>query len=351
MMAMFTELRRRGGFLSANFRPVAGSTGSHSDSLTWDIKRYTDKIAGTATKNTGSNINQTTLFSSKDIELPTYAEAVAIAAADLVNRMAGENPFDAATRSYTSRFVTLANEALVEMDNLIARSVEVQAAQILQTGELALPGAVPFAADFKPKASHFPTAAITWDNVATAVPLDELESLANQIKTDSRRRVVRAIFGRTALQEFLATDQVTERADIARINMVNVDPRIDDRGAHRYGVLQFGGYEVEMWHYDDEYEPFAGGANVPFVDADKVILLPDYSARGGLVIASVVVPQIVGPDPRVAQFVSMPTTSELGYDLVPNVWTDNEGTVVNAGFRTRVVLIPQEMDGFGCLTT
>lgn len=351
MMREFRELRRLGGFLTSFYRPIEGSTGKTSDTVSWDIVRYQDLIAGTVDKNTGANINKTERFSTKDIEPPTYNEAVAINSADLVNRLPGENPFSAAERSYTSRFITAANEALVEMDALISRSVEVQASQIFQTGELALEGARPFAADFFPKASHFPSASTVWSDATNAVPLDDLESLANQIKTDSRRRVMRAIFGRTALREFLATDQVTGRADIARFNLVNVDPRLQDFGASRYGLVTTGAYDLEMWQYDDEFEPLAGGGNQTYVDDDKVILLPDYNQRGGLVVTSVIVPQILPPDPRVAAFISMPTRSRAGYDLVPNVWTDSEGLTINAGFRTRVVLIPQEIDGFGCLTT
>lgn len=348
MMALYRESRRKGNFLSSFFRPIAGSTGSTATTLTWDIVRYTDKIAGTTDKNTGANINTVGKFTSKEIEPPMYNEAVAIDARDLNNRVPGQDPFSAANMAFTARFMAIANEAMVEMSSLIDRSVELQAAQILQTGLLVLPGARPFSADFKPKASHFPTAGIAWSNVATAVPIDDIESLANQIRTDSRKNVVRAIFGRTALREFLNTDQVKEAADIRRMELIDVDPQIRDRGAIPYGTLVANGYELEMWHYQEEYEPFVPAANVRFVDDDKVILLPKDPA---LVVASLQVPRIVGPDPRVSGLISPPTKSELGFDITPNVWTTAEGNVVYAGMAAQVVLVPQGIDEFGAITT
>ena len=348
MMQMYREDQDRGGFLSAWFRPVRNSTGSTGTSLVWDSQRFSRKIAGTIDHGTGSNLNEAARFSTKEFEPPEYGEAVAINAHDLVTRMAGEDPFSASNRSYASRFIKLVGDALLESGRLIDRGVEVQAAQIMQTGQLSLAGASPYSADFKPKASHFVTVGTAWSDSVNAVPLDDIENLAHTIRVDSKKRVTTAIMGRTALKEFLECDQVKERADLRRVNMLAIDPRIDNRGAHLYGTIIAGGYEINLWQYDQMYEPFAGGAEVPYVDDNKVILLPD---RPSFVIGSLLVPQILGPDPRLAGLVSVPTTSELGWDLTPNVWTHGEGSTIYAGMKTRVGMIPQGIDEFGALTT
>ncbi len=84
------------------------------------------------------------------------------------------------------------------------------------------------------------------------------------------------------------------------------------------------------------------------MDLDKVILLPD---NPGLVVGSTIVPRVLPPDPRISGFVNINTTSEGGWDLVPNVWSDPSGDTIYAGFYVSAVMIPQGIDEFGCLTT
>lgn len=349
-MALYREKQTLPFFLTRFFKPVKGSTGSTAKTLTWDIVRYTDKIAGTIDPGTGAHINTVQKFSTKELSPPEYHEAFSIDARDLVNRMAGENQFDASSRSFRARFAAQAAESMAQSAGLIDRGMELQASQILQTGQLDLPGEKPFVVDYRPKSSHFPTASILWSNAGTAVPLNDIENLATQIKTDSRQRMVQAIMGRTALREFLDSDQVQAQADLRRINTMDIAPVIDEEnGAHMWGTVSFNGYVMKIWQYDAEFEPLAGGANVPYVDEENVILLPANTS--GLVVASLLVPRIVPPDPRVASMVGTPTTSSGGWDLTPNVWVTDQGNVVSAGFQAQPVLIPQGIDEFGTLST
>lgn len=348
MIELYREMETPVGFLANFFKPRRRSTGTFGTTLNWDSKRFTDKIAGTIDRRAGSNLNTNNRFSSKEAEVPDFAEAFAIDAADLLNRLAGQDPWSAASTSFAARFAELATENMAQATGLIDRSVELMAAQVLQTGIVSLDGAHPFTNDFAPKSSHFPTAAVAWSDVTNAVPLDNLEDLAHTIKTDSKKRVTRALFGRTALREFLKTDQVTEQASLRRIDLIAVDPDIDNRGASRYGVITVGAYEIELWYYDDDHEPWPTGTKVPYITTNKVILLPDDPF---LTVGSLMVPQVNRPDPRVAHLIMPPTKSAMGYDLIPNVWTTPEGTVTYAGVRARVLMIPQGIDEFGCLTT
>lgn len=349
MMAMFREKRRRsGGFFSSFFKTRPGSTGTTGDEVVWDIERFSDEIAGTIDPHTGSNLNKADVFSTKRITPPWYGEGVAVNAADLVNRLPGEDPFSASSRPHRQRLATKLVGGLIESSLKIDRGMELQAAQVLQTGEISVPGVQPFAADFFPKATHFPTAGIAWSNSATAVPVDDLESLCNVIQEDARVTCTRAIMGRTALAEFMNCDQIKERFDFLRADLVAIDPVMRDRGATLHGRITVGSYMLEIWSYNGLYEAIGGGAKTPFLDVDKVVLLPDDPT---LTICSLVVPQILPPDPRLANLVSVPTTSELGWDLTPNAWTDDEGTTVFAGFKARAVMVPQGIDEYGCLTT
>lgn len=348
MMQLFRERERRGGFLTSWFRPIPGSTGSTGETLVWDVERYDDQVANPVTPGTGVNLNTVDNFSSKEIKPARFSEGIAIDVNDLVERLAGENPFDAANREFTARFIDKANRGLVRMARKLERSVELMASQILQTGQINMTGALPYVKDFYPKATHFPTVGTAWSDAVNCTPIADIESLCNVIQEDSKAEARHVIMGRTALQEFLKADDVRETADVRRFELVEVDPNLKRRGATRYGMLKAGEYDLTMWTYNDKYEPAGGGAKTPYLDDGKVIVLPDDP---GFVVGSTRVPRVLPPDPRVRGFVSMPTQSNMGWDLVPNIWSDAPGDVIYAAWYASVVLIPQEIDCFGCITT
>ena len=348
MMAAYRERQVRGGFLTSFFKPVRGSTGKAVINLQWDAIRYGDEMAGPVGANTGANLNSATVFSTKEIRPPEYSEMIAIHADDLMERMAGQDPYAAGNASFMARFTDRAAEGMSQVVPLIDRGIEEQAAQVLQTGVLSLTGTPTYAADFKPKSSHFPTVGTAWSNAATALPLNDLEALARVIQTDSHRTVKRAIMGHTALREFVNSDQVKEFADVLRYNLVDIDPRMADRGATRWGRVMANGFELEIWQYEEVREPVGGGTAAPYLDPGKVILLPDDPA---LVVGSTVIPRILPPDPRFAGLISAPMKSEAGWDLLPNIWGDAEGKTVYVSVSTRTLLLPQGIDEFGCLTT
>lgn len=350
MMAMFRERQRPIGLFSSMFLPRPGSTGSTGSTVMWDIERYSDQIPKVVSRGSGMRINTVGKFSSKEIEPADYGEAVVVNVNDLVNRLAGENPFDAATRSHTARFMDTVTKGLKESARLIARGAELQASQVLQTGTLNLSGNVPYIKDFKPKTTHFPTVGTAWSVVATATPMDDLQSLCEVIMDDSKAVCTKAFMGSTAIKEFMNTDQVKEAADLRRINLMSIDPdkSMTARGAKHFGTVQVGQFELELWGYNEKYEPHGGGSKTAYLDPGKVILLPDDPA---LVVASTIVPHILPPDPRIAGFVNVPTTAEGGWDLTPNVWADPEGAAIYAGFYASFVMIPQGIDEFGCMTT
>ena len=347
-MAMFVEAERPIGFLSSFFKVIDGSTGSTGKTVTWDAVRDSQQIAGTVSPGTGMRINTADRFTTKEIEPARYGESVVIDVNDLVNRMAGENPFAASNRSHASRFTSQVNMGLVKSSKLIDRAVELNASQVMQTGEIALDGSTPYAQDFFPKATHFPNAATPWSDTVNAKPFDDIEALCDVVQTDSKAIVNKAIFGRTALREMLATEQYQETDSFRRSNLLAVDPVMMGMGAARYGVLTTGQYEIELWAYNEKFEPVGGGTKVPYIGLDKVVLIVE---KPNLVVVSTIVPRAIGPDPRFTGFVSIPTKSRGGWDLVPNIYSDNPGDVIAAGFYASVVLLPQAVDELACLTT
>jgi hypothetical protein len=233
------------------------------------------------------------------------------------------------------------------------RAKEVQASQILQTATLDLindSGASVYTLDFQGKTTHFPTAAIDWDN-SSAVMAKNIVDLAAVINTDGKRPVNQAIFGANAW--FLAMENDDFRALFSerRLDQGTVVPmRTMDGGGQYRGVINVGNYLIDCWTYNDSYDDPDSGDNTYYVDADNVIL---RAATGDLRSAFGVVPNI-GKLLGAKNFVDLPEVARISdaaglSDLQTIVWLSENGENLFAGVASRPILFPAAIDTFGCL--
>jgi hypothetical protein len=266
--------------------------------------------------------------------------------------MAGVDPFTAAHNEYAAQLMAIMAKGFMLIDDKIKRAVELQASQILQTGTLVLTnsaGDEVYTLDFKPKASHFPTVGVDWSVTATADPLGDLQSLADVIRADGKIDPDMLIMGATALRNFLANDAVKEVLDNRRIDIGAIRPEMRDSGATFYGFVWVGTYQMEIWTYPDTFKDPQTGNPVKYIADDKVVML---SSRTRLDMTSARVPLPLGPDPRVAGLLPDRMSSrENGFDVTPNLYTSNNGKQIFGELESRPLLIPVQIDGFGCLDT
>lgn len=236
--------------------------------------------------------------------------------------------------------------------DMIDRSVELQASQILQTGLLSLTdasGNVTYDITFFPKATHFPTASISWATAATATPIDDLQALATIIRADGKVNPDKLIFGGAAMTNFMRTDQVTEALDNRRIEIGGITPSSADDGSTFYGMIWIGAYRFEMWIYPETYEDPQTSVSTTYVGADNVIML---STRTRLDKTSAKVSLPVGPDPRVAGLVpGRLSDSSQAIDVTPNVYVSENNKQIMGELESCPLLVPVQIDGFGCLDT
>ena len=133
---------------------------------------------------TGYRDNTDDLYTNKAFKPPIHKERVTLNSVDLIKRMPGQDPF--ASPNFRANIITRMFTKMLKIERKIRRSIELQASQILQTGIVTLiddAGVALYTLDFKPKATHFPTAGITWGG-ATSVPLDDISALAEIIRND-----------------------------------------------------------------------------------------------------------------------------------------------------------------------
>jgi hypothetical protein len=348
---LFTQMRSPNGFLSRMFTIKPGGS-YNGDKVAIDIERYGEDVAIAIKKFTGPNMNDFSQFTTKEFEPPAYGEAFPMNVADLINRMAGVDPYEAAYTEYAGQMTALMAKGFVLIDDKIKRAVELQASQILQTGKLTLTdsaGATVYELDFKPKATHFPTVGVSWSATATATPLADLEALAKVIRSDGKINPDRVIMGDVALSNFLANPDVQAALDNRRIDVGSIAPMFDDSGATMYGYVWAGTYRFEIWSYPDTYNDPQTGNPVEYIGSDKVVML---SSRTRLDMASARVPMPLGPDPRIANLLPGRMTSRAeGYDVTPNVYCTPNGKQIMGELESRPLLIPVQIDGFGCLDT
>lgn len=347
---LFTQMRSPSNFLTRFFTLKPGGD-YNGDKVTIDIERYDEDVAIAITKCTGPNLNDIDQFTTKEFKPPAYGEAFPLDVCELLNRMAGVDPYSAAYTSYASQLVSKMMKGFMLVDHKIQRAVELQASQIMQTGKLTLTnktGSTVYELDFKPKATHFPTVSTSWSDPA-ADPLSDLEALAKVIRADGKVNPDILIMGETALRNFLENDAVQAVLDNRRIEVGEIMPQFNDSGATMYGFIWIGNYRFSIWSYPDTYKDPQTGQPVEYIAPDKVVMT---SSRTRMDMTFARVPLPLGPDPRVEGLLPGRVTSTAeDFDVTPNVYATPNGKQVMGELESRPLLVPVQIDGFGCLDT
>jgi hypothetical protein len=350
-LQLFTQRRSPSGFLQRMFTIKPGGI-YNGKKVAIDIQRFGEQVAIVVKQGTGPRLNDHDIFTTKEFTPPAYGEAVPFDVNDLLERMAGVDPFTAAYTDFAGQLISYLLTGFSLINDKIIRGVELQASQILQTGILDLKdeaGNTLYTLDFSPKATHFPTTGTSWSTVATADPVGDLESLADVVSSDGKVTPNEVVMGRTALKNFLANADVQLKLDNRRMTLGQIAPQFVGSGATFYGFVWAGTYELAIFAYPAEYEDPQTGNPTKYVADDKVIMT---STETRLDMTSAKVPLPLGPDPRVAGLLPGRLTDEsAGFDVTPNVYCTPNGKQIMGELESRPLLIPVQIDGFGCLDT
>lgn len=349
MIDMYLEESSAPAFLSGFFQSPPQNFHTTED-VEIDIQRDSEQVAIVIKDlSLPPNHNENSLYTNKRLKPPIYDEEGAVTAFDMIQRMPGENPFQ--NPNYAANAVKQSFAIFRKLESKIRRAIELQASQVLQTGQLNLidkNGVAVYTIDFSPKASHLVTPGAVWAvNGATGDPLGDIASLTNVIRRDGKREPKRAIFGAGAFARFLANPKVVTALDSLRGMIAQVAPEVRGQGATFQGWVWVGHYRLEMWTYDGFYQHPQTGAFTTFVADNKVILNGD----GRLDLTYGAIPMILAPDQRAMPFLPPRISSASGgLDLTTNAWCTPDGKRVMVSAGTRPLTIPTAIDTFGCLT-
>jgi hypothetical protein len=321
-----------------------------SEFITIDIERQDEDIAPVLTDiSTGAIVVGEDIFTNKEIKPPPHALKQPFNVYDLMNRQAGDTEYE--NPAFQAVLAGKVQRSWKTMSDMIKRTIELQASQILQTGIVTLPdanGVARYTLDYKPKATHLPTAAVTWATATTDV-IGDLEALADVIRDDGLVDAEDVIMGASAFKNFIATNQADKYFNKEGLNIAALNPRMLNNGGKFQGVVEVGNYRLNIWTYNGQYKNSAG-TKVKYVGADNVIMLPNMDdldfrkAFGGI-------PVVVDSLAEVRNFLPSRVTVPGAFDFKPRVYTDEAAETTYSEIKSRPLLIPVSIDRFGCLDT
>lgn len=303
---------------------------------------------------TGYRMNSEDLYTNKGFKPPIHKEALPINSFDLIKRMPGQDPFQ--SPDFRASIILRMFNGMTKIERKIRRSIELQASQVLQTGIVTLTdntGAALYTLDYKPKATHFPTAGTTWGQVG-ADPLGDIDAVAEILRNDGLADPDQLIFGKDAFIEFLKDEEVQKHYDNRRMDLGTISPmEMRGNGGTFRGIIEIGNYRYDMWTYGGRYKHPQTGVKTQFIDPGKVVIRASsgrLDATFGAIpnIGALVGGQATGLLPELPSRIS---NADGGMDLFTNAWLSQDGEQLFGGVGARPLMIPTAIDTFGCLDT
>lgn len=339
-------------FLSGLFQAPAKNF-YNSEAVEIDIVRSDEEISIVITDlSAGYRWNSADIYTNKKFIPPIMREAGPLNSYDLIKRVPGEDPFKDPNfqRNATVRTMNLFRK----MEDKIRRTIELQASQVLTTGTITLTDAAGtplYTVDFKPKASHFPTAGTAWTGAADIA--QDILDVSNEIRNDGLDDADQLMMGEATFEAFRKNADIKSRFDNRRIDSGALVPLNNTNagtgGGQFRGVFDIGNYRYDVWTYGGRYIPATGGAKQLYIPNDKCIV---RASNGRLDATFGNIPRIVAPDRRVLPFIpGRISNGRSRLDLITNAWLTPDNTQLLVSVAARPLMIPTAIDTFGCIST
>jgi hypothetical protein len=356
MIQMYRNSRPTLRFMSGFFRAPPENYYT-SQTVEYDIERSDESVAAVQTDmSTGYEMFSEDQYTNKKLIAPVIKEASPLNVFDLIKREAGNHPF--VQPEFVAAAIRETQKKMRKLEDRTRRNIEWQAAQILQTAKLTLynsAGTAVYTLDYKPKATHFPTANGTggygaaWNDSAST-PAKDIVKLSGILRTDGLWDPTALIFGETAFEEaFSDPGNLKTRFQDRRLDQGTVSPfRIRGRGGQYRGVIDLGNYKFDVWTYNGHFKNPNTGLPEPYMNKEKVVCFSP-GARFDATFGAI--PRAVQMDPRMRPFVPRTRMRSDRMDLHINAWTTPDGEQLIVGIGSRPLLIPTAIDTFGCIST
>lgn len=254
-------------FLSNFFREEVISP---VDEIELDVVRGSRKIAADVVRGGGvGNTNYVQQYTNKAYKVPLYWEQTPITASMLNKRVPGMDAFRSPAMSEAAKIGYHVGMAQSEQVKKIKRAIELQAAQVLQTGIVTLKNSDSI--DFKKDSTLNNVPAVKWDN-ASGLPIDDIEALCIEIYKKGKIKPDSVIFSADSWMAFRKNTSVQNFFDKRFIEPGLLRPEETVLGATLQGRISIGDFRLNLYTYDGFYEN-SSGSNVSYMNAETVIVM------------------------------------------------------------------------------
>ena len=355
MLESYTQVRRPTYYLSSFFQTPA-SNFYNTEEVQLDCERSQEDVAiAIQDRSTGYRANADDVYTNKSFKAPIYKESITVNSFDIQKRQAGDNPFKSLD-DMNGTIIGRAMNGLLKVEKKIKRAIELQASQVLQTGIITLTdanGVALYELDYRPKATHFPTAGTSWATASGEQKLADIAAVADVIRSDGLATPDTLIMGQAAFDSLMRDSFVQSLYDNRAIIVGHVERNAVAEGGQIFqGTISIGPYRYDIYTYPGLYTDPQSGVATTYVDSGKIIVRASSGRFDATYGAVPNVGALLGHNgqellPSLGRFSDI----EGGIDLYPNAWLSADGNTLFAGVSTRPLLIPTAIDTYGCLDT
>ena len=359
VLKMFTDGRRNveRGFFSYFFKTTEEDY-TNAEYVEIDVERTTNTVAPTLRDaRTGAVIVKSDSWKEKKFRPPYIGLKEPIDLMSLLERQPGEKDDADRVGTWFGRLASKIVRALGKFHRMIGLQVDLQAAQIMQTGKVELTDDkdnTSFVLDFGAAATHFPTVSVSW-GASGSDPISDIAALADVVAADGLTNPAILILGDNAYKNLLKDATFQKYVQRDGLGLGTLQPGLRDRGGVYHGMADFGSHTLEIWTFSGTYKTLAGTAPKRFLDADAAIVtarpedLDFRTVYGGI-------PTLGMKDPFTAVVPPVVTFGDAGegtgFIRVNNrVFEDESEDTYTAEAKCRPLSIPVSIDRFGCLKT
>lgn len=212
-------------------------------------------------------------YTVDEFEAPEVSPDMVTTAEDMLNRLPGETIYGA--MSPTERAAEQLGRDLAELDSMITRREEQQAAEALFTGQVTVTGegygtkVIKYWPDAPEDQPYLALATGARWNESGSTPLKDFRDSRRTIIQDSGVSPIDAILGQDAIDALMSNESFVKQLDNRRIDMGIIDPSNLPNGVTYWGYLKGAG--LDLWTYDEWYLNDEG-TEVPMVPAKEVLI-------------------------------------------------------------------------------